>query len=259
MQTLKKFYFGKQKMKPNFFIGGVASQLPTPASLSAIFSFNQNFYVKGFKIVGSDVYVELFCTTNFTMINNATIFKDNPLITYIKETTGKLVGTNVSSNFLFNCANLAEVYLVGFTTTHTSCMSNCNSLDVNKVYLPNLTNPGYALLSNTALYGSGKTLNLPKVNAILNNDNTSFNNFNGTINLLSLTTIPNYFLNKIFGTINIQNCISLGSPSVNNNVFLGCDSRTTINIHNSMATINAGAPDADLVYAIGRGATVNYI
>ena len=62
--------------------------------------------------------------------------------------------------------------------------------------------------------------------------------------------------------INIPKCKKLGaSPTAYNQVFEGitADNGLVINVHYSLKTCNGGAPDPDLVYAIGRGATVNYI
>jgi hypothetical protein len=62
--------------------------------------------------------------------------------------------------------------------------------------------------------------------------------------------------------INIPKCKKLGSsPTDYNQVFEGItsDNGLVINVHYFLKTCNAGAPDPDLVYAIGRGAIVNYI
>ena len=54
MQTLKKFYFGRQKLKPNTFIGGIGSIINTPALLAARLGISVN-RIKLFKITGVDV------------------------------------------------------------------------------------------------------------------------------------------------------------------------------------------------------------
>ena len=55
MQSLKKFYFGKQKVKvPNTFIGGIGGTINTPALLAAKLGVSEN-RIKLFKVTGVDV------------------------------------------------------------------------------------------------------------------------------------------------------------------------------------------------------------
>ena len=55
MQSLKKFYFGKQKVKvPNTFIGGIGGTINTPALLASRLGIDEN-RIKLFKVTGVDV------------------------------------------------------------------------------------------------------------------------------------------------------------------------------------------------------------
>ena len=54
MQSLKKFYFGKQKLKPNTFIGGVSATLNTPALVATRLGISVS-RIKAFKIVGENI------------------------------------------------------------------------------------------------------------------------------------------------------------------------------------------------------------
>ena len=54
MQSLKKFYFGKQKAKVNTYIGGIGGTIDTPALLAAKLGIDEN-RIKLFKVTGVDV------------------------------------------------------------------------------------------------------------------------------------------------------------------------------------------------------------
>ena len=54
MQSLKKFYFGKQKAKVNTYIGGIGGTINTPALLAAKLGISKN-RIKLFKVTGVDV------------------------------------------------------------------------------------------------------------------------------------------------------------------------------------------------------------
>ena len=58
MQTLKKFYFGKQKAKVNTYIGGIGGTINTPALLAARLEISVN-RIKLFKVTGVDIECDI--------------------------------------------------------------------------------------------------------------------------------------------------------------------------------------------------------
>lgn len=248
--------FGRRYNPYNVLVAGGASTISNVAAMAAAVSVT-SAEVMYFEIRGNDVYAFIIETGYDCIFASVAAFNSNPNLKSVTSTCPRI---KTATGSVFNsCANLEFVDLPFLTSCGSNFLRYCPLLDVDKVRLPKLKSKGFEMLRQTALWGSGKTLNLPEFDTATANDNTCFANFRGTINLPKLLSIPNYNLNNVFGTINIPNCTSLGAANVNNLVFTGCDSRTIINIKASMATINAGAPDADLVYAISRGSTVNYI
>lgn len=59
--------------------------------------------------------------------------------------------------------------------------------------------------------------------------------------------------------VSIPSCTTLGQTNGYNNVFLNCTNLTTVYCPTALATVDGGNPDGDLVYAVGLGATINYI
>ena len=236
MQSLKKFYFGKQKIKPNTFIGGIGGTINTPALLASRLGISVN-RIKAFKITGLDVECAIIGGSYTIPID---CFKFNTSITYYLDNDGLVLGIN--SNGFRECANLANVNFPKCTSISIGfgylAFYRCVSL--TSVSFPEVVHVGTQSFTECSLLTS---INLPKATKI---------------GVFAFSTLPAITL------INIPKCLYLGnnilanSPG-NGNVFLNIKTGCTINTNIALKTNNAGAPDGDLTYAKNtRSAIVNF-
>ena len=114
MQSLKKFYFGKQKVKvPNTFIGGIGGAINTPALLATKLGISKN-RIKLFKVTGVDVEcaviggsynIPIQCWTNNLQI---TYYRDEAgLVSVVGQQAFGNIGTQFKS-FYFPKATKIE-------------------------------------------------------------------------------------------------------------------------------------------------------
>ena len=150
MQTLKKFYFGKQKAKVNTYIGGIGGTINTPALLASKLGISEN-RIKLFKVTGVDVECAV---TGGTYELQPNAFQGSNL-TYIRE-EGML--TKLKRYAFTDCSYLTEVTLKGVLSTNNEISRNCPSSTWN---LPNCTEIGAGFLGNT-LSNTTITVNAPK-------------------------------------------------------------------------------------------------
>ena len=237
MQSLKKFYFGKQKVKvPNTFIGGIGGTINTPALLAAKLGISEN-RIKLFKVTGVDVECAVIGGSYTIPID---CFKYNTSITYYLDNDGLVLGIN-STGFR-ECANLANVNFPKCTSISIGsgffAFYRCVSL--TSVSFPEVVHVGTQSFQDCSLLTS---INLPKATKI---------------GVFAFSTLPAITL------INIPKCLYLGTTSLvnspgNDNVFLNIKTGCTINTNIALKTNNAGAPDGDLTYAKNtRSAIVNF-
>ena len=153
MQSLKKFYFGKQKAKVNLRIGNVSSTINTASVLAVTLDIPVS-NIKLFNIIGSDI--ECAITSPYNIKENA--FSHSPL-TYIRDDGMMKLLTRYSFT---NCPNLIDATLKGVLFTTGEVARDCGSMTWN---LPECTSLGNGFLGNTL---SNKTIvvNAPKCSAL---------------------------------------------------------------------------------------------
>ena len=127
MQTLKKFYFGKQKAKVNTYIGGIGATINTPALLASQLGISES-RIKLFKVTGVDVECAVV-GGGYTMIDIA--FTNNLSITYFKTD----VETTFYSRSFAGAENLITLYFLNTKSTlrNTGFIRNYN---LKKIYIP---------------------------------------------------------------------------------------------------------------------------
>lgn len=266
--------FGKTKYKANTFIGGVANLIPDTSSSSTFLKVSSN-RVKAFKTIGNDIEFAII-DGNYEIHYNRTIFK-NSALTYYKDPEGLL--TYIYQDHFLSNTQATEFYFPKLTGCNHNLFSRNSKL--TKCHVPKLTTASHSLLAYcplvndinleylTTSHGGELAANRSLIHANLPNLTIGPHSLVGSCSSLKTFSAPK--LTNLTGTknfadlplvelINIPSYIQLGaSPSVNSNQFQNIKIGCTINIHASMATINSGIPDADLVYAGNvRGAIINY-
>ena len=236
MQSLKKFYFGKQKAKVNTYIGGIGATINTPALLASKLGISES-RIKLFKVTGVDVECAIIGGGYTIPID---CFKFNTSITYYLDNDGLVLG--IGSSGFRECANLANVNFPKCTSISigTGYFAFYRCVSLTSVSFPEVVHVGTQSFLECSLLTS---INLPKATKI---------------GVFAFSTLPAITL------INIPKCLYLGTNSLvnspgNNNVFLNIKTGCTINTNIALQTNNAGAPDGDLTYAKNtRSAIVNF-
>ena len=192
MQSLKKFYFGKQKAKVNTFIGGIGGTINTPALLASKLGISES-RIKLFKVTGVDI--ECAIIGNYSMEFGLQV---GGLLTYFIDADGLATTFGTIQNFV-NQTNMRQVYAPK-TTYVRGAMCYNSSQNLKIVYMPLCTT---------------------------------------------------------FGEYNSSN-IFVGQTS-NSSMFLNSTSALKLYLHPSLATVNAGNPDPDILDVTGRGGIVRYV
>ena len=150
MQSLKKFYFGKQKAKVNTYIGGIGGTINTPALLASRLGIDEN-RIKLFKVTGVDVECAVI-GGGYTMPANC--WQNNTSITYWEDS----VCTYTELNPFRYATGLAYCIMKAVVTVSlgsSHIFEGCNSL--KKILLPECTRfGGYYMLNSvpfTYFYG----------------------------------------------------------------------------------------------------------
>lgn len=153
MQSLKKFYFSKQKAKVNTYIGGIGGTINTPALLASKLGISES-RIKLFKVTGVDVECAIVGENTLSK----TSFHNDANVTYFINTSGItfIHGQNASQTTFFNNPKLHTVFLE--KCTYFEQIPNgplvifrlCPSL--KKVYVPNLLNIGLLATRDTSAF-----------------------------------------------------------------------------------------------------------
>ena len=235
------------KVTYNLIIKG-ATNVGTRVLLAEKFSFVEADII-GYEIIGSDTYATIN-NTDYKLLTN--IFSDDLTITGLIETAGHL--TELDDFSLKDADNLVELNCIGLKTVGDGALRGCGLL------LPsNINTTSWETIGTNGLRDIGYELgynwyfpSLITTNAVFINDKV-----NVYLPRVKALTPSDFFAFE--GTIDVPNVVSLGSPGVNTGIFTNIVSGSIINIDISQKTINSGQPDADLIYAIGQGAVVNYV
>lgn len=210
MQSLKKFYFGKQKIKPNTFIGGVSATINTPALVAIKLDVSVS-RIKAFKIVGADIE---FAVIGGGYTIPASCFINNTEIKSYIDADGLV--SQFTGGQEFRNSTIQTVNFPNVTTFNNSILNFYNCVFLTSVSFPKLTRVWtQAFHFCTSL----STIELP---------------------LLTVTG-PFAFANtSSLSTVNILKCSNLGGFSTYDNVFEGIKIGCTINANISLKTNNAG-------------------
>ena len=221
-------------LQPNTFIGGVAAEIPTAASLATKLAISESD-ISYFAIVGSDIEARI--NVDYPMPGSS--FLSNTAITYFNDADGLV--TSLGSSSFSNATNLVSAKFKNATTSGIEIFRQCASL--TELVLTNMDS-----LDSVALFRvSIVELILPNLTKALNavsNSSTS-----GCFREMGSVTL-----------IDMPKCTQIGRTALDNGVFLLIKTGCVINVDSSLATNNSGAMDGDLAYAVNsRGATVNFI
>lgn len=195
---LKKYYFGKSKVKANTFIGGVGATINTPALIATRLGITAS-RIKAFKVVGSDIE---FAVTGGSYIIGVNAFSGNTAITYFDDRLGLVTSSTFGSAF-YQATNLQWLNLPNMTILGYRFASGCTSLHTvsfNNLLeassecftgCSNLINFGNSFLTldrigNVAFQGCSKITELILPNVKLCNQNGSLSMFASMFELVTL-------------------------------------------------------------------------
>ncbi|MBW1655001.1 leucine-rich repeat protein, partial [Flavobacterium quisquiliarum] len=119
----RKTIFGRQKLKANTFIGGVARTINTPALLAAKLSLSAS-RITDFKILGDNIQCNI-TGGNYSVPLNC--FANNTSVTYFYDNEGLV--TFIGGAAFSNCSNLTGVKFKNWTSTNGgNTFNNCFKL-----------------------------------------------------------------------------------------------------------------------------------
>lgn len=236
---LQKTVFGRQKIKPNTFIGGVSASINTAALAASKLGISVS-RIKGFSIIGSNIQ---FAVTGGSYIMPSNAWNGNATITYYEDNDGLV--TSLNGGAFSSCSALSKLNLPKCTTVNNNSVSSCGVLlDLN---MPELTT---CICTENYLasfrYLPVVNLSFPK----LTSAGTAFCDAKfTTFSAPLLNTAAKYCF---YGTINassiyVPNLQIVGTASDNLSAFVGVNANCTVTVHISMMTNNSGKPDGDLL------------
>lgn len=232
----------------NLKIAGLGETVNTRSQIASFFDFSEAD-VGLYKVENGNIYANI---TNTAYSVNANAFYLNDNLTGIVENAGYLKSALISS--FRECPNLKEVKLLGLNNVSANCFYK-SGLDLDLVDLPNVDTISGNLSFAEITGNQGKTLVLPKLEVIPSNVVQTFSRAGHNISLPICHSILGLHSFQYYtGVLDMPSLIN----QMGSNSFVNCSANVTINTNIVMQTINSGSPDANLTYAIGRGATVNY-
>lgn len=218
---------------PNVIIKGAAGTTPTQASFEAV-TTGEN--ITSFYTIDNDLYAT--STSSFSINTNA-YDSALPYITYVSSPMITSLG-----NSAFEFGGLIE----------TVDLPNCTILNDNALaFQYSITNLN---IPNVVIIGPGAFRQAsPPENPTIQLSSISF--------LYATTVGVNAFTNwSNLTSINLpalSGSGALGGNPDNNNVFTGVPNSGSITVPGFYATNNAGAPDGDIQYLIGKSWSVTYL
>jgi len=232
---LQNTIFGNNKYRANTFIGGVASTLNTPELVAAKLRL-PIARIKSFSIIGNDIQFMVIGTysiasSTFASDSNITYFDDkNGLVT-------QLYPSAFGSTLNFRWCNFPKLLVLQGNGSGAGPFNHSGIINIS---LPECTT--FSGGHHFDYCYSLKTVNVPKLTNMGSGGYYIFRD------CTSLESIYAPVCTKIGATLN--------QDAIFQNIKTGC----IINVHSSMATVNAGAPDGDLVSAVSfRKAIINYL
>lgn len=240
---------------------GVASTINTESLFAGYFNFSASD-IKSFTIDLGLNTVTAIIGVKDVVVNTDGFINNSQLTGFYFQ--GKSLDTGIQG--FRNCANLANFDCDGDVYLNASSFLQCAKLRPNWIVFTKKVFIGYFTQCFNLIMNAGGTLNLSGVDSIItdNQVHLAFGARTYTIDLSNCHTImiTNPIYRTLFtnfnGTINLNSLTTLGDMSATN-IFGTHTTTMTVNIHSSMATINAGNPHPELISVVARGGTVNYI
>ena len=147
------------------------------------------------------------------------------------------------------------------TSIALGAFQNC-TLFTQNVSLPICTSIGDSAFASTKITGVTATVCKTMGYQVFTDCSEALNyNFPELLSISNGGSLTRNFLNntKVL-TISMPKITTMGTNTVNNNIFLGIKTGCVITVPIAMQTINAGGVEPDLAYAIGtRSAVVTYV
>ena len=150
MQSLKKFYFGKKKLKPNTFIGGVSATLNTPALVATKLGISIS-RIKAFSISGSNIE---FAVIGGAYSIPANAFNGATTLTYYNDSDGLVTSVNGAS---FVGATGATYYIFPNLTTINSGTGVGTGAFQNNTSLSSFVAPKLATITGNYTFSTAGT------------------------------------------------------------------------------------------------------
>lgn len=229
--SLQKTVFGRQKIKPNTFIGGVGATINTAALAASKLGISAS-RIKAFSVIGDNIQ---FAVVGGTYSIPSSAFLSNNSITYFHDDEG--LCTNINSYAFRNCT-LQSINFPAVTTIGLHALGGITFL--SDVTFPAWNNVGS---NQHCFYGS------------------KFTNFYAPA-MVNLNTVGNsQVFNgcQVTGEMVLENLATIGSSvSTNSSTFSNMTGGGTLKVPQALMTINSGYPDPDLG-GVGFSVEVHYI
>lgn len=219
------------KKEPNTIIGGIGGTINTKALLATKLGISESI-IGNFEVIGSDVHCRM--KSNYSVgIPGIGTFENSTEITSYIDLDGKFINLNVTN--CFRNSTIQNVFFPNLNQLNGFDFYNC--VQLTQLYMPNLT----STLSNRQFYNTRiPIMELPNLVSV-SSSNTTFRQMTATLE------------------INMPKLKVLGSPAVHNDCFLLLKTGCIIRVHEDLATANAGAPHAALVWVkANRSAIVEF-
>ena len=228
---IRKTIFGRQKLKPNTFIGGVSATINSISILASLLGIS-TAKIRGFKILGSDI--SCFVVDEYYLPGD--LFKNRTDIKYWKDNKA----FSINNGTFQNCTNLEILELNNYKIASSGGYPKITNTKIKTLVLPEITTfVGSADIQNNSLL---EKLILPKATTMISARSSVGNPLMSFIDIKKVKLIngtPGYT-----GYFNTTATVAVGCV-VNANIF--------------MATCNGGLPDGDLLHIYNtRSGIINF-
>jgi hypothetical protein len=234
---IRKTIFGRVKLQPNLFIGGVSATINTAAILATRLGVNQSI-IKGFRVIGLNIE----CTIIANYFVGTSAFQNDTSISYYKDDGQFAKGI---SNFCFSgSSNLSILQIYGLTSFSAGGFPKISGTKIKNLLFPNAINTNQASVGNKDIINN---LLLETFEAPLCNYSTG----NEGLSNLPLLKYIDLRVTTRFGRSNQPNPRGgLFFPLMANNGL--------IKVHEGCLTVDNGGIDINLQKLINRNWTVEF-
>lgn len=225
------------KATPNTIIGGVGGTITTKSALATKLGISESI-IRGFEVVGNDVHARI--TSNYYPKLEA--FRNDSTIDKYEDLEGLIISLSVDG--VFRNSGVEELHLPNTTNLSAYSISYCQYLKY--LNLPSATFLGPQSVRNNTGLLEFHAPNLESIGNIVTGGQNNFFDSYTSCNLISMRKL------KVYGSPTQG---TTGTLSGFTNLKLNC----TIEVHEDLATANAGAPNQSLIWAkTNRSAIVEF-